>query len=300
MALLLLIACGNVANMLLARAIEREKEFSIRASLGAGRLQLFRQLILESLLFACCGGCAGTLLAVYLLDGLLAVMPPGLPSEALVRVNAPVLLFTLGVTLICTLISGLAPALRVGKESSRTAEGRKSPRLGALNHSRMHRLFVVSEVVVSLVLLSGAGLLMRSFIALHQVELGFDANHVMGGGTLLPETRYKNPRTESSIPTRGSASRAYFAWSRVRCPDLTLTSELWRPNWYLVGGKPSGDDQWAFQSFCSDRCFETLRIPLLEGRSFPKRTWRARGTSLSSIRLLLTGFSEACAPWANA
>jgi putative ABC transport system permease protein len=281
-ALLLLIACGNVANMLLARAIEREKEFSIRASLGAGRLQLFRQLILESLLFACCGGCAGTLLAVYLLDGLLAVMPPGLPSEALVRVNGPVLLFTLGVTLICTLISGLAPALRVLGRNLQEPLKAASRRGGeSSHHSRMHKLFVVSEVVVSLVLLSSAGLLMRSFIALHQVDLRFDPDHVLGGGTSLPETRYRTP--EQRVQFQLEALRRVRTLPGVVSAALTLPSPMnyGARTGIEIGGKPGGDDQWAFQSFCSDRCFETVRIPLLEGRSFSEEDLaRARNVAI--------------------
>ena len=140
---------------------------------------------------------------------------------------------------------------------------------------------MVSEVVVSLVLLSGAGLLMRSFIALHQVELGFDPDHVLGGGTYLPETRYRT--SEQRVQFQLEALRRVRTLPGVVSAALTLPSpaNYGARTGIEIGGKPSGDDQWAFQSFCSDRCFETLRIPLLEGRSFSEEDLaRARNVAI--------------------
>jgi len=267
--LLLLIACGNVANMLLARATEREKELAIRASLGASRTRLFRQLMVESLLLAGCGGVAGAFLAVHLLDGLLVVMPPGLPDVALVRVNGPVLIFTLSVTLICTLISGLLPALQVAgrdleeplKAASRSA-GESSSR------QRLRNLLVVSEVILSLALLTGAGLLMRSFLALQHVELGFDPDNVLGGGTLLPEARYKT--AEQRVQFQLEALRRVRALPGVVSAALTLPSPAFRgaQTGIEISRTPSAENQSVFQGYCSDDCLETMHIPLLEGRSF--------------------------------
>ena len=176
--LLLLIACANVANLLLARATVREKEISIRAALGASRLRVARHFLIESLLLALGGALLGCLVAWNVLDALVAIIPAdlGIPDEAAIRINASVLLFTLGVALVSILLFGVAPALLAVKgdlQAPLKASGR-----GSGESSRHHRLrawLVVSEVALSLVLLSGAGLLMRSFITLQRVKLGYHA-----------------------------------------------------------------------------------------------------------------------------
>ena len=180
--LLLLIACANIANLLLARAIAREKEISIRAALGASRSRVVRQFLIESLLLALGGAFLGCLITWNLLDKLVAIIPTRyIPVEAAIHVNASVLLFTLGVALVSTLLFGLAPALfavRGDLQAPLKAGGR-----GSGESSRHHHLrgwLVVIEVALSLVLLSGAGLLMRSFIGLQQLKLGQNPEHTYG------------------------------------------------------------------------------------------------------------------------
>ena len=194
--LLLLIACANVANLLLARATSREKEISIRAALGASRVRVVRHFLIESLLLALGGALLGCLVAWNVLDALVAIIPAelGIPDEAAIRVNASVLLFTLGVALVSTVLFGLAPALLAvrGDLQAPLKDGGR----GSAESSRHHRLrgwLVVSEVALSLVLLSGAGLLMRSFLALQQRELGFNPEHTFAVGADFPEDRYNTP-----------------------------------------------------------------------------------------------------------
>ncbi len=270
MGLLLVIACVNVANLLLARATTREKEIAIRASLGASRIRLVRQLLIESLLFALAGAGLGCLLAWDGLGGLVAIIPPDiLDSETAVRINGPVLLFTLGAALLSTLLFGLAPALlavRKDLQGPLKASGRGAGE--SSGHSRLRNLLVVSEVALSLVLLTGAGLLIRSFLALRQLELGFNPDNVLRAGTLLlPEDRYKKAEQRSQFQLE--------SLRRVRALPGVVSATLADPpptypgaNLAIeIGGKPSAVNWRAHWCSAGDRFFETMGIRLLQGRT---------------------------------
>ncbi|MGH7248205.1 MAG: FtsX-like permease family protein, partial [Pseudomonadota bacterium] len=191
--LLLLIACGNVANMLLARASAREKEMAVRGALGASRLRLIRQLLMESFLLAAGGAAGGCILAYGGIKALVAVIPDGeIPHEAVIRLNVPVLLFSLGVAVATALVFGLAPALATArrdiveplKDSGRGVSG-------GFRHGKLRNSLVVVEVALSLVLLAGAGLLMRSFIALENVDLGLNPENILVARIPFPKGQYK-------------------------------------------------------------------------------------------------------------
>ena len=192
-ALLLLIGCGNVANLMLARATGREKEFAVRAVLGAGRLRLVRQLLVESLILAMGGAALGTLLAWGGLKSIVAAMPGDtIPTEAVIELNGTVLVFTLCVAVLTALIFGLAPALQVGRHDLNESLRDSGKGLGGgTKHSRLRDAVVVLEVALSLTLLVGAGLLMRSFVALREEHLGFRPDHVLFTRMPLPQDRYK-------------------------------------------------------------------------------------------------------------
>src|SRR6267143_3609667 len=172
--LLLLIGCGNVANLLLARATTREKEFAIRSALGASRWRLIQQLLVESLILATGGAAVGTLLAWGGLKSLVALMPQNIiPAEAVIRLNMPVLAFTLLIAVLTALVFGLVPALKAArKDLNEPLRDSGKGISGGFRHGRLRDALVVLEVGLSLTLLVAAGPLMRSFVALRDVKLG--------------------------------------------------------------------------------------------------------------------------------
>jgi putative ABC transport system permease protein len=200
----LLIACANVASLLLARTATREKELAIRAALGAGRARLMRQLLLESLPLAVFASLAGLLLANWGLKLILALLPDDLlPTEANVRLDARVMLFALGLTLLTTLLCGLLPALRFSQ--SRVNESLSDgSRLSTSDTGsrRMRRALVVIEVALSVVLLVGAGLLIKSFFRLQHAELGFKKESLLSIHLVLSLKKYPQAEQLETFFTR--------------------------------------------------------------------------------------------------
>lgn len=193
---LLLIACVNVANLLLARGTSRQREVALRAALGASRRRLFGQFLTESLVLAVVGGGLGILFAGYIIDAILAVMPPVgtmIPSEADVRISIPVLVFTVGLTTIAGLLFGSAPAWQatrldlneVLKSGGRTGAG------GSRRNAR--RVLVIAEFALALTLLAGGGLAIRSFLNLTRVDLGIRNEGVLSFQLPVPDRRLKGP-----------------------------------------------------------------------------------------------------------
>jgi putative ABC transport system permease protein len=179
----LLIACVNIANLLLAWGTARQKEIAIRAAQGASRARIFRQFLIESLSLALMGGLLGTLLSVGLLRGVLSLMPRnqlGIPYEADPHLNLQVLLFTLGATLLSGVLFGCFPAWHAARQniSDMLKEGGRSSSAGA-SHNRLRRVLVVAEFALALILVAGAGLILRSFWNVTQVDLGIRRDHVL-------------------------------------------------------------------------------------------------------------------------
>jgi putative ABC transport system permease protein len=266
--LLLLIACVNVANLLLARATGREREFAVRASLGADRVRLVRQLMIESLVLALGGALLGSLIAWDVQSGLTAIIPSWyMPTEAEVRMNGWVMLFAVGMALAATLLFGLAPAvMAIGKnlQAPLKASGRGAGE--SLSHNRLRNLLVVSEVTLSLVLLTGAGLLFRSFWALRHIELGYKIDNVLHAGAGLPQERYKTAEQRNLFHleilrrVRGlpGVASAALGWPSLNWANSTPIE---------VAGEPATEGQSAWFRLAGDGYFETLGIPLLEGRT---------------------------------
>src|SRR5262249_17102477 len=189
----LLIACVNVANLLLVRAAAREGEIVIRAALGAGRGRIVRQLLTESLVLALTGGAAGVALAAWITRMLVTLVPQGkIPRLDQARVDGVALLFALGISLLAGVLFGLAPALQTSRtdvggvirEGTRGSKGRTG--------TRARGLLVVVEMALAVVLLAGAGLLIRSFAQLQNVDPGFRSGHVLTFKVTLPDGKYSD------------------------------------------------------------------------------------------------------------
>jgi putative ABC transport system permease protein len=268
--LLLLIGCANVANLLLARSTVREKEFSVRAALGASRLRLIRQLLVEGFLLAFLGAVCGSVIAWGGLK-LLANGLPGdiVPVEASIRINGPALLFALFAAIGTAILFSLGPALQISQrrlDYSLRDSGKGTS--GGFHGRRLRDTLVVFEIALSLTLLIGAGLLIRSFVALRQINLGLQPDHVLVISTPLPPDRY---RTAAQV-------QGFFQPLLARLHALpgvvqATTSSAVRP--YPGGpmrieipGKVHTEPWSAASDFCSEGYFSVLRIPLLRGRTF--------------------------------
>ncbi len=266
---LLLIACTNVANMLLARAAAREKEMAIRTSLGAGRWLLVRQLLVESLMLALGGAVLGSVFAYVGIMGVKGLMPQGLfPSEADIRLNIPVLVFSLGVAVLTAVIFGLVPALQtVKKNMADPLKDSGRGIVGGFRRGKLRSALVVCEVALSLVLLAGAGLLIRNFIKLQSVDLGLDPNNILVARVPLPREQYKT----------AASKQQFFDALLPRLHALpgvvaaTETSTL--PPYGGIGtdidipGKTHTERWEAIYQLCSDGYFRTLGLKILRGRT---------------------------------
>jgi putative ABC transport system permease protein len=268
-ALLLLIACNNVANMLLARAAAREKEMAVRASLGASRPRLVRQLLVESLMLALAGAALGCAFAWGGIQALVPLIPEGLiPRESVIRISVPVLLFSLAISVFTALLFGLVPALQAARRD--IVEPLKDSGKGVSGGFRRGRLrstLVVVEVALSLVLLTGAGLLMRSFVRLQQVDLGLDPDNILVARLPLPRGAYQT----------AEAKKQFFQQLLPRLHALpgvvsaTETSTLppygGIPSDIDIPGKVHADRWGAIFQLCSEGYFRTLGLRLLRGRT---------------------------------
>jgi putative ABC transport system permease protein len=266
-ALLLLIACANVANMLLARATTREREMAVRASLGASRSRLVRQMLVESFLLALMAAGLGCLLAHFGIQALVAAIPEGLiPRQSVIRLNAPVLLFSLGIAISTSIVCGLAPALRAaGKDLVEPLKDTGKGTGGSYRRRRLGSALVVAEVALSIVLLAGAGLLIRSFVKLQTVELGFDPKGVVNGRLALPPGQYL------TAASKGQLFRQVL--ERVKAlpgvAAVTTTSVL--PPFgnrieIATHGRAGVETEYASVELCSEGYFRTMGRRLLRGR----------------------------------
>src|SRR5438876_8375256 len=191
----LLIACTNVANLLLARGGSRTKEIGVRVALGVGRARIVRQLLTESLILATAGGALGLMTAWQGTDLLVALSPPELLGPSNVKMNAAVLFFTLGVSLLTGIIFGMVPAFEATRVDLHDSlkEGGKNVGGGARSH-RLRGAFVATEIALALILLIGAGLLIKSFARLQAVDPGFDARNVLAMSVSVPRWKYDSDR----------------------------------------------------------------------------------------------------------
>jgi predicted permease len=275
-ALVLLIACANVANLLLARAAGREKEVAIRTALGAGWKRLARQLLTESILLGLLGGAAGLLVAQLGLFVLRAIHPGNIPRLDAIGINGTVLAFTFGLSLATGILFGLAPALRAIKvdlNSSLKAGGRSGQSHGGLHLKRHHLrgLLVVSELAFSLILLIGAGLLIRSFVRLQSVPPGFTTDHVLTMQVAADDPKYRQEKALASfwreIESRIAHLPGVVAEGAVSA--LPLTGSVGWGGIHVEGyTPPPGQELQVDQRTASVDYFRAMQIPLVAGRFF--------------------------------
>ena len=268
--LLLLIGCGNVANLLLARATTREKEFAIRGALGASRWRLIRQLLVESLLLAIGGAAVGSLLAWGGLKSLVALMPQNIiPAEAVIRLNTPVLFFTLLSAVLTALVFGLVPALKAArKDLNEPLRDSGKGISGGFRHGRLRDAVVVLEVGLSLTLLVGAGLLMRSFVALREVHLGLQPDHVLVARLPLPTDRYKTADQVTGF-YRPLLQRLKALPGVMEATETsTLPPYGGIPSDIEIPGKTHAEKWNAMFQLVSEGYFPVLKIQFVDGRGF--------------------------------
>jgi predicted permease len=267
----LLVACVNVANLMLARATARQREFALRAALGAGRWQMIRQLLIESLLLAIVGGALGFVLSLWALHLLLTAIPIELPFWMNFGLDLRVLGFTVAITLLTGLIFGAVPALqtsRVDLNDTLKEGGRGSS--SVRSHSRS--LLVVTEIALSLVLLVGAGLMIQSFLRLRRVNIGFDAKNVLTTTLILPSAKYREGEQRTTFFKQ--LVERVRELPGVQAAGATATLPLSGSNWgrsLTVEGYPVlpvGQAPAIQHTVVTPGYFRTMGIVLLSGRDF--------------------------------
>jgi putative ABC transport system permease protein len=275
-AFLLLIACANIANLLLARAASRQKEMAIRAALGASRLRVLRLLLTESLMLSLAGGGLGLLLALWGTAALMSLAPDNIPRLNEVGVDARVFAFTLAVSLITGIVFGLIPAVHAAKPDLNGAlkEGSRGS-MGSAAGKRTRSVLVAVEVALSLVLLIGAGLMIKSFLRLQQMNLGFNPENVLAVNLTLSHSKYGEDRQQAAFFQEALQRLQLLPGiqSAGATTGLPLTLNLSGSD-FRIEGHPdpeAGKEMIINTRSVSPGYFHTLGIPLIKGRDFSDR-----------------------------
>jgi putative ABC transport system permease protein len=268
----LLIACANVANLLLARAGSRQREMAIRTALGAGRSRIIRQLLTESVSLAAAGGAAGLLVAVWGVDSLVSLAPDALPRIHEIGIDARVAAFTMLVSLLTGVVFGLAPALQLSKpdlsdglkESGRTTAG--------VQRNRLRSALIVSEIALSLVLLVGAGLMIKSFAKLNSVNPGFNPDKLLTMGVTLLRNKYPEDSNVAAFYSQllERVATAPGVKSAGAISELPLSGSN-TSDYFTIEGRPAVPKEEQPLTECrtvTPHYFESMEIPLLAGRDF--------------------------------
>jgi putative ABC transport system permease protein len=272
--ILLLIACANVANLLLAHASSRYREVAVRAALGASPLRLARQFLTESLMLAITGGAAGLMLAMVGVGLVRAFGPASVPRIQEVTLDLPVLFYTLGVSVTCGLLFGMAPVLRWHTPDlapSLKETGRGEP--GSIRERRGRSLLVVAQVTLAVVLVNSAGLLIKSFARLSMVDPGFRTEHVLTANISLPVGRYSKPADIANafdrIRALASGTPGVKAAGETTSLPLAQDFDYRLPYRFLSLPAPrQPEDQTAWHRMVSPGLFAALGTPIIAGRDF--------------------------------
>jgi len=268
----LLIACANVANLLLTRAAGRQKEIAIRTALGAGRGRLVRQMLTESCLLAVIGGGVGVLLALWIIDLLPKIKAVNIPRMDQIGIDGRVLAVTLGLALLTGIITGLAPAMQSSRFNLSQALNDGTRTSGGLGRRRIGGLLVILEVALALVLLAGGGLMLRSFVRLIDVDPGFNPSNVLRLDLSLPGPRYARPQQQKQF--YAELIDKIKTLPGVESVGATTQTPLspgdnWGP--VSIDGRPApapGQQPYAAMRTVSSEYFQVMKVPLKRGRFF--------------------------------
>ncbi|HET9697047.1 MAG TPA: ABC transporter permease [Terriglobales bacterium] len=296
-AFVLMIACANIANLLLARSTGRTREIAIRAALGADRFRIIRQLITESIVLAVAGAALGSALASWAVTLLVRLYPSNLPRLAQVSIDAPVLFFTIGITFFSAIASGLFPALDISRTNIEQAL-RQGGRAGlGVKHKRIRASLVIAETALGMLLLVGAGLLIRSYQRLNRVEPGFSPQGIATANFDLPSSRYDNDKSDRFVRDLLRNLRA-----QPGVLDVAGVSQLPMGNNHAsvsfdIEGKniPQANRPVADIVSATEHYFETMKIPLLQGRTFDERDQRKS----NQVTIVSRSFAEKYFPGEN-
>jgi predicted permease len=302
----LLIACVNVANLLLARATGRQREIAVRTAIGASRGRIIRQLLTESMLLALGGGAAGLVVGAIGIRLLMAFSPGNIP-----RINDPehaagtvtlmdwrVLAFLFGISLLTGLLFGLLPAVRVSRLDVNSVLKESGSRSGSgARHNRLRGALVVIEIMLAVVLLAGATLMIRTFAGLRSASTGFDPNNVLTMKTSVSGTRYSTTAQEETMIRQASERiEALPGVEYAACTVMLPMEQGIDLPFSIVGRTPKNGEKWEgdeYWRFVSPHYFEALGIPLLRGRTFDRRD------TASSTRAVIINEALAKKYWPN-
>jgi len=268
-ALLLVIGCGNVSILLLARGTARQHELAVRSAIGAERFRILRQLLTEALMLSITGAAMGVALAYGLVKLIVNWLPEfSFPHEAALSINLPVLLFSVVLALLTGIVFGISPALQSSRPDVAQVMQSSTRRMTAgVRGRRAHSVLIAGQIALTLLLLAGAGVAMQGFVRMMRVNLGYDSHNIMSVGIPVHDNTY----------TTWEARRAYFdqllrkASATPEVVSAALSTNATPPNngWerrFEISGKPSTEQQRARINFISSGYFSVLRIPLLQGR----------------------------------
>ena len=298
-AFVLLIACANVANLLLARAAYRQKEIALRTALGASRLRVVRQLLTESVLLSFVSGMAGLALSLWFIKLLIAITPPNTPRLSEIRIDLRVFAFTFGVTILAGILFGLFPALQTSRPNLNETlkdSGQRGSETGGRN--RVGSLLIVSEIALSFMLLAGAGLLIKSFLHLREINPGFNPDNVLTMRLTLTPGKYAQgePRAQIYKQLIDHVKATPGVQSAGAVLSLPLGGDTFDVGRSLIReGRPMTPDESSNAQYLpvTPDYFQTLQIPLKSGRFFTDQD------TLQSTKVVLVNETMARALWPN-
>ncbi|HEV2395990.1 MAG TPA: ABC transporter permease [Candidatus Sulfotelmatobacter sp.] len=285
--LILLIACANLAGLTLVRVARRTSEIATRLALGASRWQIERQLWVENLVLAVAGGAAGVGVGFLALRGLLSLLPLGFLPVAHVPIDGRVLAFTLAVALLTSILFGMLPALatrRIDLRSSMASRG-----VGSTERQRLRQTLIAGEVALTVLLLTGAGLLVRTLVHLETLPPGFNPHGVMTAKASLNDVRYDDPATFRKLLDESTAAMRRIPGVESAAVGLTLPFEpTMNDEVTLADGKETGENVGTDILYVTPGYFETLQIPMLAGRRFT----RSDGPNAQTVAIVNHAFAE--------